>query len=297
MQIGDWKAVAGMSETYRHAREMGLERNIAELEAFGFTVVEPEDTGAPKGFAEELLQTVKRIAGEEDELSVDLNKHADKPAFGRQLFHLINKDPIFVDAVMNPAALAIGKYLMGASYRLYSMVAFLKDGDAKPTMMHNDSTGVPPPLPFYGNVCNISWVLTDYTPENGTLCMVPGSHRLCRHPTPSELPKFMGGLADDDVCVPVMARPGSLAIFHGNTWHGTYPKTNDNLRVHVATALCRNYVNPAENFDDVADTTVARGGPEFARLIGRTQWQGYGSEGPRLERMALVRNAHGTVYG
>lgn len=297
MQIGDWKAVAGMAGIYRQAREMGLERNLAELEAFGFTVVEPQNTGAPAGFAEKLLETVERLAAEEDEKAVDLNLHDNKPAFGRQLFHLINKDPIFVDAVMNPAAQVIGKYLMGASNRLYSIVAFMKDGGAKPTMMHSDSTGVPPPLPFYGNVCNISWVLTDYTPENGTLCMVPGSHRLCRHPTPSELPKFMGGLADDDVCVPVLAKPGSLAIFHGNTWHGTYPKTSNTLRVHIAMALCRNYVNPAENFNDIADATVARGGSEFARLIGRTQWQGYGSEGPKLDRMALVRDAHSTVYG
>jgi ectoine hydroxylase-related dioxygenase (phytanoyl-CoA dioxygenase family) len=297
MQIGDWKAVAGMAETYRQARDMGLESNIAELEAFGFTVIEPEKTGAPAGFAEALLETVKRIGREEDEKVVDLNKHADKPAFGRQLFHLINKDPIFADAVMNPAARIIGSYLMGQSYRLYSMVAFMKDGGARPTMMHSDSTGVPPPLPFYGNVCNVSWVLTDYTPENGTLCMVPGSHRLCRHPTPSELPKFMGGPAEDDICVPVIAKPGSLAVFHGNTWHGTYPKTTDTLRVHVAMALCRNYVNPAEDFDDVVDSTVARGGPEFARLLGRTKWQGYRGEGPMLDRMALVRNAHGTAYG
>jgi ectoine hydroxylase-related dioxygenase (phytanoyl-CoA dioxygenase family) len=297
MQIGEWKAVAGMTETYRKAREMGLEQNIAELEAFGFTVIEPEKTGAPAGFAEELLDTVKRIAREEDEKAVDLNRHDNKPAFGRQLFHLINKDPLFVDAVMNPAARTIGKYLMGASYRLYSMVAFLKDGEARPTMMHCDSTGVPPPLPFYGNVCNVSWVLTDYTPENGTLCMVPGSHRLCRHPTPGELPKFMGGSADDDICAPVMAKPGSLAIFHGNTWHGTYPKTSDALRVHVAMAFSRNYVNPAEDFDDVADSTIAHGGPEFARLLGRTKWQGYRGEGPKLERMAQVYSAHSTPYG
>src|SRR5437588_12689127 len=26
------------------------------------------------------------------------------------------------------------------------------------------------------------WVLTDYTVENGTFYMVPGSHRYCRHP-------------------------------------------------------------------------------------------------------------------
>jgi hypothetical protein len=296
MQIDDWKTGGAMAAIYRQARAMGLESNLAELEAFGFTVIEPEKTGAPPGFATRLLDATMQIAKREDQASVELNGHENKPAFGRQLFHLIDKDPIFIDAVMNPAAQVMGKYLMGASYRLYSMVAFLKEGAAKSTAMHSDSSGVPAPLPFYGNVCNISWVLTDYTRENGTLCMVPGSHRLCRHPTPAEQPKFMGGPGDDNICVPVIAKPGSLAIFHGNTWHGTYPKTSTAERVHVAMALCRNYVNPAEDFSDLPDEIVARGGAEFARAIGRTAWQGYGSEGPRLERLAAVYGAQSSVY-
>jgi len=296
VQIEDWKT-GSMTAIYAEARALGLESNIAELEAFGFTVIEPEKTAAPKDFANRLLEATKAIANAESQSAVALNRHEDKPAFGRQLFHLINKDPIFVDAVMNPAAQAMAKYLMGASYRLYSMVAFLKEGSAKSTAMHSDSSGVPPPLPFYGNVCNISWVLTDYTKENGTLCMVPGSHRLCRHPTPAEQPRFMGGPADDDMCVPIIAKPGSLAVFHGNTWHGTYPKVSDQLRVHVAMALCRNYVNPAEDFSDLPEETVARGGAEFARAIGRSAWQGYRSEGPRLELLRSVYGAQASAFG
>jgi hypothetical protein len=297
MQIGDWKAVAGMASVYNQARELGIETNIAEIEAFGFTVIEPEKTGMPKDFAQRLMDTTLSIAGKEDVNVVDLNKQAVRPAQGRQLFNLITKDPLYADAMMAPAAQVMAKYLMGASYRLYSMVAFLKEGAATPTPLHNDSTGVPPPIPFYGNVCNISWVLTDYTKESGTLCMMPGSHRLCRQPTMAEWPKFMGGQADDDLFVPVLAKPGSIAVFHGNTWHGTYPKTTEAVRCHIALAACRNYVNPAENFNDVPESTVQRGGAELARALGRNAWQGYGVEGPKLERMALVRAAAGTVYG
>src|SRR5437588_7334502 len=88
------------------------------------------------------------------------------------------------------------------------------------------------------------WVLTDYTVENGTFYMVPGSHRFCRHPTELEQPKFMGGVAPDDIGTPVLAEAGSLIVFHGNTWHGTVPKMSEGPRVHVANAFCRNYVNP-----------------------------------------------------
>lgn len=297
MDIGDWKSVAGMGEVYRRAREFDLEPNIAELEAFGFTVIEPEKTGAPPGFADRLLETVMEMARQEDEDAVDLNKHADRPAYGRQLFHLLARDPAFIEAAMNPVVRTMGAYMLGLSMRLYSMVAFVKEGPARPTHMHTDSVGVPTPLPFYGTVCNVSWILSDYTPDNGTLCIVPGSHRFCRHPTEFEQPKFMGGAMDDAMATPLIAKPGSLAVFTGNTWHGTYPKTTDSNRVHIATAFCRNYVNPAESYDDLPDELIAEHGPELARLIGRRAWQGYRAEGPKLENMAIVRPAYQSVYG
>lgn len=299
MEIKDWKSMAGMAAVYRDARAHGLEANIAELETFGFTVIEPEKTGAPPGFHDRLLQALDRVASQEDALAVELNKHADaaKPAYGRQLFHLLERDPAFIDAVMNPVVRIMGAYLMGLSYRLYSMVAFMKDGTARSTPMHVDSVGVPTPLPAYGSVCNISWILTDYTVETGTLGMVPGSHRYCRHPTEFEQPKFIGGPMDDAMVTPVMAKPGSLAIFTGNTWHCTYPKTTEGARAHIAIAFCRNFMNPAEAYDDLPDAMLEGQDPELARMIGRSAWQGYRAEGPKLENMALVRPAYQTQYG
>jgi ectoine hydroxylase-related dioxygenase (phytanoyl-CoA dioxygenase family) len=299
MEILDWKSMAGMSATYRKARELGLESNIAELETFGFTVIEPEKTGASPDFAERLLDRVMAVAREEDDQAVELNKHSDaeKPAFGRQLFHLLERDPVFIEAVMNPAVQVMGSYLMGLSYRLFSMVAFVKEGTARSTPMHCDSVGVPTPLPAYGSVCNVSWILTDYSEENGTLGMVPGSHRYCRHPTEFEQPRFIGGPMDDAMVTPVKAKPGSLAVFTGNTWHCTYPKVTEGVRAHIATAFCRNYVNPAEAYEDIPDDLIRPYGPELARLVGKTAWQGYQAEGPKLENMALVRPAYQTQYG
>ena len=299
MEIKDWKSMAGMAAVYRDARAYGIESNIAELETFGFTVIEPDKTGTAPDFAKRLLAAVKKIAAEEDSLAVELNKHEDaaKPAYGRQLFHLLERDPVFVEAVMNPVVRIMAAYLMGLSYRLYSMVAFVKEGSARSTPMHVDSVGVPTPLPAYGSVCNVSWILTDYTEENGTLGMVPGSHRYCRHPTEFEQPRFIGGPMDDAMVTPILAKPGSLAIFTGNTWHCTYPKTSEGLRTHIAIAYCRNFINPAEAYDDLPDATIEAFGPELARMTGRTAWQGYRAEGPKLENMALVRAAYQTQYG
>jgi phytanoyl-CoA dioxygenase PhyH len=297
MEIGDWKATQGLNETFRHARELGLEPNLLELEAFGFTVVPPYKA-APKAFFDRMRDAVFRLVETEDAASVDLNrqKQEDRPAYGRQFFHLLVKDAVFGESLMNPHTLTFGRYLMGTSCRFYSMVAFYKTGAVGTTHMHNDSTGMPGPLPHYGNVCNVSWVLTDYTIESGTFYMVPGSHRYCRHPTDLEQPKFMGGPAPDDLGVPVLAEKGSLIVFHGNTWHGSVPKTSDGPRVHVANAFCRNYVNPAETSDDLPEELFHRLGPDFARVMGRDAWQGYGSEGPKIQRMAKLRAAQQSQY-
>lgn len=299
MEIGNWKSVAGMAETYRAARELGLETNIAELEAFGFTIIPPEKNGAPKDFAKRLYEKVLDIAKNEDELAVELNTHTDaeKPAYGRQIFHLIERDPMFIDAVMNPVVRTMGAYLVGQSYRLFSMAAFYKDGPARCTGMHCDCVGVPTPLPVYSTMCNVSWILTPYKEETGTLGMVPGSHRLCRHPTQFEQPKFMGGQMEDDMVVPIRAEPGSLVVFPGNTWHCTYPKTSEGVRTHIVTAFGRNFVAAGEDYSDIPDSVVAHGGPEFARLVGRRNWQGYGRAGPKLEDIGAVRAAYQTQYG
>ncbi len=60
MKIGDWKASAELNKVYADARALGLETNIAELEAFGFTVVEPEKVKAGDLF-ERMLKSVRAI--------------------------------------------------------------------------------------------------------------------------------------------------------------------------------------------------------------------------------------------
>lgn len=297
MQIGDWPTTEGLNGVMRTARELDIERNLLELEAFGFTVVEP-DKAAPPAFIERMREAVFSLIEREDPAAVRINRQAVKgrPAQGRQLFHLLQKDDVFVDALLNPYTLTFGRYLLGCSLRMYSAVAFFKTGPTATTLLHSDSTGMPGPLPHYGNVCNVSWVLTDYTQETGTFYMVPGSHRYCRHPTDVEQPQMMGGAAPDERGVAVTAPAGSLIVFHGNTWHGTFPKTSAGPRAHVAIALCRNYVNPAENYDDLPQAMVEEFGPDLAGLIGKDNWQGYRAEGPELARMGAVRAAQWNQY-
>ena len=290
MDIGNWKAAPELSTTFRDARALGLESNIAELEAFGFTVVEP-DKAAPKAFFDRMLDAVNEVSEQEDAARVSManRPQEERPVYGRALFHLLHKNPVFAEASINPVGLTLAKYLMGASCHLWNTSSLMKAGPVGITRMHCDLMGVPSPLPPFGTVCNVSWILTDYTKETGTFFMVPSSHRWCRHPTDVDQPKFMGGPNDDEIGVPVCAPAGSLIVFHGNTWHGTYPKLDEALRCHFVFMYARNYVQPAERNDDMPQELIEKYGPDFARLCGAKAWQGYGDEGPQLEGLKAAR--------
>jgi hypothetical protein len=295
MEIGNWKATPELGDIYRKARELGIETNLAELEAFGFTIVEPEKA-APAGFTDRMLEAVLALEARESPDVVDMMNipQEQRPVYGRSLFRLPAKDPVFAEAILNPVALTLAKYLTGASNHIYNSAALLKRGKAGTTRMHCDSVGFSSPLPPYGATCNTSWILTDYTQETGSFFIVPGSHRYCRQPGATDLPKFMGGPNDDEVGIPVVAKPGSLFVFSGNLWHGTYPKQDEALRVHCAVMYARNYVYPGESFADIPDEWVDTYGTEFARLVGRRAWQGYGDEGPDVTKLGGVQRAHVT---
>jgi Phytanoyl-CoA dioxygenase (PhyH) len=289
MDIGDWQASKELNKVFADVRELDLVSNIAELEAYGFTIVEPHKVKSEALF-ERMLAATKRLSDKADAEGRRMAKlvGTEGTDYSRILYSIINQDPLFAEAVMHPVALTLGRYLMGASCRLFTTSAFVKKGRAAPTHLHTDSAGTPPPLYPFGLVCNISWILTDYTKERGTFAMVPGSHRYCRHPTPIEMPRMMGGPNDDAICVPIEAKPGSLIAFNGNTWHGTFPKVDDEFRAHVVTGFCRNYIMPAEQFDDVSPAVVDTYGEEFAHLLWRNAWQRYGDDGPRAERLARI---------
>jgi ectoine hydroxylase-related dioxygenase (phytanoyl-CoA dioxygenase family) len=282
VEIGNWTSSAEINETFRKARSLGIESNILELEVFGFTIIEPEKA-APPGMAERLLEATKALVKREDPGHVALNSYEKSNVDGRHLFHLIVKDPVFAEALMNPVVLTLARYMTGQLGRLHATVGFIKQETAKATKLHCDATGVQAPMPPFGTFVNISYILTDYTEENGTLAIVPGSNRWCRPPTQAEQPKCLGG-TNDDICIPVIAKPGSLVVFGGNTWHGAYPKAHNNLRAHLSYGFSRSYILPAEIYDDVPDEMIQQYGPELAQLVGKYDWQGWRSEGPHFDR-------------
>ncbi|MBI1198552.1 MAG: hypothetical protein GC203_11875 [Phenylobacterium sp.] len=277
MEIGDWTACPDLVDVYREIRELGLERNLAELEAFGYTIVEnaltPEQTGAMRDRIVELSE--KRLGR-----SLDLaNETAHQETKYAQ--YLLFEDPMFKDAVVNPRPLALVRYLLGKRCILSSLGSHVKGPGGPGLLLHSDmGNGFPDPFPPYSQVANVNYAMTDYTEAAGALAMVPGSHRHARQTTDWE--KGLDGNARNPHAIAIEVPAGTAVVFHGNTWHGSFPRKVPGLRVNLAAFFCREYIQPQEDRHHVPDGYL-RGDEDnvLAGLLGRDLAHGWREEGPR----------------
>ena len=81
-------------------------------------------------------------------------------------------------------------------------------------------------------------------------------------------------------------------VWHGNTWHGSFPRTTPGVRVNLATYFCRQYMAPQEIYADnpCAATLVERHGrsSRMAQLLGLNHFNGWRDEGTDLKgRIAM----------
>jgi ectoine hydroxylase-related dioxygenase (phytanoyl-CoA dioxygenase family) len=177
------------------------------------------------------------------------------------------EDKVFQEAVLNPAVYALARYMCGKSAILGEFAAFLKNQDPTPTHpLHVDQVGTPPPMPSYAQTVNMTWTLTDFTLENGTTSIVPGSHRFGRAPLAYES-DFLAENAPVPA-IPIDAPSGSLIVY-GPAWHGAYPRSAPGVRLNVFMLFVRSYMRPLHDYRaECPAEIIAANPPEFAELIG-----------------------------
>jgi hypothetical protein len=246
----------------------GLLEHIAELDIRGYTVIPPERLGMTE-LVEEARDQLVALAVKDGARASDYTTYLEGLSF--ELYALFNQGRVFEQWLLNPVMLLLGKYLLGQNMILNNSLAYVKGKTDKFLRMHSDTLMVPDPLPEYRHLINMTIALTDYTVPGGCIGIVPGSHKLRRHPTAAEAIEY-------DLMVPVECPAGSLIVIPGNTWHGAYPKSTDGLRVTLVQGFSRRYLQPYVT-TAVDEAIVARNPPEFARLLGKDGWMGFGADG------------------
>lgn len=133
----------------------------------------------------------------------------------RRLANLVDKGPVFQRVLTHPVLGECLRHILGPEFKLSSMNVRSVDpfgDDGQP--LHADMAAVADARGYW--VCNSVWLLDDFTPQNGALRAVPGSHRW------KKLPQDV--LADPKAPHPdevlLTGRAGDVFVMNAHVWHG-----------------------------------------------------------------------------
>ncbi|MDE0440849.1 MAG: phytanoyl-CoA dioxygenase family protein [Gammaproteobacteria bacterium] len=254
-------ARAGPSRPDRNAAivELGLEPYVLDLELNGYAVVPPSVTGVTDAEIDTLTRLLLDKSEElvgcqftvEDGPTSELDYGDHKGVIERmsgaepsqfQLMQLCTFDRAFRDLAVNPVAVALMRHMIGhRATRFSSHNCFIKwagDGYGDSLGLHCDQGGVPQPWGRVALNANCNWCLTEYSPDSGPLACVPGSHLRASHPV-------QPGAARE--AIPVECPRGSLIAFHGQLWHGAYPRTAPGLRITISNFYRHAAIQPQDD--------------------------------------------------
>ena len=97
----DWAELKTVSPAFKLIQERGLTRNLEELEAYGLTVITPEQLGEPR-VLERAREAILRLADERTGVEHDIQTGAHGTLDGQGsndsqylLYAFLEKDPVF----------------------------------------------------------------------------------------------------------------------------------------------------------------------------------------------------------
>jgi hypothetical protein len=198
------------------------------LDADGYLVLEdfvaPEDLATLHGRIDQLFEELGARAGFE---------FKQEPQTDR-LANLVDYDEIFQRAVSLPKLLACVGQVLGPDFKLSSLNARSARPHSDWTQPLHCDTGALPDA--RGNtVCNIIWMLDDFTPDNGATRFVPGSHRSGR--LPQDVLGDAGAPHPDERLL--TGRRGTVVVMNAHLWHGGTANRTGSPRLAMHSFYCR----------------------------------------------------------
>lgn len=128
----------------------------------------------------------------------------------RRIANAVNKGRIFETVIETPEVLEAMATVLGPEFKLSSLnIRSANPHNECAQPLHVDSGALPDDRGYW--VCNSVWLLDDFTPHNGALRVVPGSHTWGRAPGPGAKPE--GEML-------VTGKAGDVVIMNAHMWHG-----------------------------------------------------------------------------
>ena len=146
-----------------------------------------------------------------------------------RVWNLLNRGSVFVELAQHPLVLELLEEVLGPQALLSGFSANIVEPGSEGGALHADQSGYPPPWPAEPQGLNFTWLLDDFTEDNGATEVVPGSHR---REDPSQPPQ--------ESALPLIAPAGTVVAFEGRVWH----QTGRNRSVAPRAAAFAWYVRP-----------------------------------------------------
>lgn len=252
---------------------LGLERNIAELDAVGYTVIE---NAAP-------LELFDRIRADIIAVTQEVRDRGEVPFnFGpntSMVYRLIAKSDAVAEGVLTPKLTAIMNYLLGEGYVANAMTGSILDQGSMAGPLHADNQFFPDPFPAQVHVATAIWCCDDFDDDLGSTNVVPGSNHRYRHPKAGE------GLKE---AVPVVAPRGSIVVWTGHTWHRSGGRTAPGQRVALHSAFSRPHIRAFEAYSPEEIERLVAVDERLTRIVGADLPYDFTGDTPDVNKLLAI---------
>lgn len=133
----------------------------------------------------------------------------------RRLANLVDKGEVFRRVVSDAGILEYIAAVIPETFKLSSLNARAPQPESDWVQpLHCDAAAIPDER---GNwVCNVIWILDDFTAENGATRLIPGSHKWGK--LPQEV--MADPMAAHPQEIQLLSQAGSVAVINTHAWHG-----------------------------------------------------------------------------
>ena len=179
-------------------------------------------------------------------LETSLGDSTPKHFFGQTHLHF----PEFYELATHPRIMEVAADILGPNLLIHSTTIFHKEpGKNTYASWHQDGYFMDLSSPEF-LTC---WVaMTDSTPENGCVKVIPGTHKLQKLPhgsTSISKKNLLGsgleivGDIDTDAAVDVTLTPGDMSLHHVYAVHGSEPNNSDKHRLGYVVKIIPTHVS------------------------------------------------------
>jgi ectoine hydroxylase-related dioxygenase (phytanoyl-CoA dioxygenase family) len=266
-------ATEALERTARCIDELGLVRNVADLETQGYTIIED---AAPAEHFEEIREAIIGVTEEHRARGVEPFNFGPNTSM---VYRLLAQHETFARAVLVPKLTALVTHLLGEGYVAQVATGSILEQGSHAGPLHADNQFFPDPFPVQPHVATAIWCCDSFSADEGSTSIVPGSNRRFRHPRPGE------GL---DHAIPIEAPPGSIALWTGHTWHRSGARTVPGQRVALHTGFSRPHVRTFEAYTPAEIERLVALDPRFTRLLGADLPYDCREDSPDLSKLLAI---------